>query len=246
VSSTNDWLAGYFLSDLHLLSSRSDFHRYRNELQSILKRAHTLVLGGDIFDFRWSLHRSLDRSVMESIRWLEELISSNPHCAFHYLLGNHDCHPAFVSELDRLSFRLPQLEWQPYRLRLGRCVFLHGDILDGGADHKALDVRRLKHGDRDSPPPYRFWLYDAVVKARLHRLAATLVNPRDWVLEKLSQYISEQGLGVEHGTTDVYFGHTHRRVDGVVYRGVKYHNGGAAIQGLGFRIIETSLEKTPP
>ncbi len=235
-------LRGYFLSDLHLFSNRSEASRYSAMMEAAAEQAHTMILGGDIFDFKWSRHSSLEHSISEAIEWIENLLVSYPLCSFYYLLGNHDAHPDFVAALDRLAFRRRNLEWQPYVLRLGHCVFLHGDVIDGGVSHQAVDERRHRHGADRSPPPFRHWLYDVVVRTRAHRFVATVVNRHDWVLAKLFQYLSEQGLDASRGVTDVYFGHTHREVHGLVYNGLRFHNGGAAIKGLGFRIVETCLE----
>ncbi len=239
----SDVMKGYFLSDLHLFSKRSEAESYTKLIRETADRAHTLVLGGDIFDFKWSTRPSLNHSIDEALRWIRNLIESHPKCAFYYLLGNHDAHPDFVAELDRLAFDQARLVWQPYVLRLGRCVFLHGDILDGDIEHVHVDARRRKHEQKPSPQAYRHWLYEAVVKARLHRVAAQVVKRHRSVLMKLNRYLAEQGMDASHGITDVYFGHTHREMDGVVYEGLTFHNGGASIKGLGFRIIETQLEE---
>ncbi len=44
----------YFVSDLHLFANRSDAHRYLEEIALAASQAEAFVLGGDIFDFRWS------------------------------------------------------------------------------------------------------------------------------------------------------------------------------------------------
>ncbi len=235
-------MRGYFLSDLHLFSKRSRGDAYFRQIRETAEHAHTLVLGGDIFDFKWSTRPSLTHSIDEAIRWVEDLIVSHPNCAFYYVLGNHDAHPDFVAELDRLAFEQPRLVWQAYVLRLGRCVFLHGDVLDGDSQHETIDARRRKHQEQAFPNPYRHWLYDAVVMARLHRVAVHVVKRQVTVLRMLARYLEEQGLDASSGVTDVYFGHTHREMDGIEYHGLTYHNGGATIKGLGFRIIETRLE----
>jgi hypothetical protein len=63
------------------------------------------------------------------------------------------------------------------------------------------------------------------------------------VLKKLSRYLADQGMDANHGVKYIYFGHTHRDVNGVEYQGMTFHNGGASIKGLTFRIIETQLQK---
>jgi UDP-2,3-diacylglucosamine pyrophosphatase LpxH len=234
-------LKGHFISDLHLFSRRSTALSITGRIRDAFSRSHTMVLGGDIFDFRWSIYPTLDSTIHAGICWLEELINSFPACNFYYLLGNHDAHPRFVSELDRLAFRQPRLSWQPFVLRIHECVFLHGDILDGEPTNIVLAERRKLHERKPVPRRYSHWLYDLVVHFRLHRAAVHIAIRPKMVLRKLTEYLEDQGLDSVHGVRDVYFGHTHRVLDGVQHAGLTFHNGGASIRGLPFRIIETRL-----
>ena len=238
-------LRSFFLSDLHLFARRSSAAAMTPRIHHAAAQAHTMVLGGDIFDFKWSTRPSFEHSIADSIAWLDDLINAYPECVFYYLLGNHDAHPRFVVELDRLAFRQPRLVWQPYILRLGTCVFLHGDIVDGEPTDIALATRRKLSEDKPQPHPSRHLLYDAVVQARIHRVAGAIAIRRTAVLRKLAMYLTDQGYDASHGVTDVYFGHTHRDVDGVEFGGLTFHNGGASIKGLSFRIIETKLPSVP-
>jgi UDP-2,3-diacylglucosamine hydrolase len=232
----------FFLSDLHLLSKRSTATRFNSSIHHAAQNAHTIILGGDIFDFKWSVHRSLTKSIVEAIRWLEKLVLEHSDTSFYYLLGNHDSHPDFVMALDRLAFEQPRLQWQPHILRLGSCVFLHGDVLDGGLDHDVLDTHRRMHDDKPPPLAYRHWLYDAVVQTRMHVMVTAMAKPHTWVLRKLSRYLDDQGMHIDQGVSDVYFGHTHRMMSSISYDGLRFHNGGAAIQGINFRIVEAKVE----
>jgi UDP-2,3-diacylglucosamine pyrophosphatase LpxH len=234
-------LKGYFLSDLHLLARRSMASSVLPLIHDAASRSHTMILGGDIFDFKWSTMSSLDSSIDAAIVWLEELVVAHPRCSFYYLLGNHDSHPNFVAKLDKLAFGLPQLQWQPYVLRILDCVFLHGDIVDCAPNHTILQERRKLHESRPHPRRYAHMLYSLVVQARLHRAAMHIAIRPKGILRKLSRYLRNEGLDAEHGVRDVYFGHTHLVVDGVQYAGLTFHNGGASIRGLPFRIIETRL-----
>ncbi len=231
----------FFLSDLHLFSRRTDFGRYEATLERAADRADMVVLGGDIFDFKWSCYRSLDATIEKAVEWVAGLTDRHPKCSFYYLLGNHDSHPRFVSALDRLVFGKPNLQWQPYWLRFGQTVFLHGDVLDGGMDHREVDERRKKHSGEPVPEAYRHWLYDVAVQVKVHRAVATFARRRAWVLKKLSRYLSEQGIDAGQGVRDVYFGHTHRPMSAIRYDGLVFHNGGACIKGLPFRILELQL-----
>ncbi|MEQ1825556.1 MAG: metallophosphoesterase [Pirellula sp.] len=234
-------LKSYFLSDLHLFARRSKAHAVTPDIYRAASQAHTMVLGGDIFDFKWSTRASLEHSISDSIAWLERLVEANPQCMFYYVLGNHDAHPRFVSELDRLAFRQSRMVWQPYVLQLEGCVFLHGDVVDCEPTELSIATKRQRLDEKPPPVKSEHWMYDAVVFARLHRVAVHFVVNPATVLRKLAIYLSAQGLTAETGVQDVYFGHTHRVVDGVRYQGMTFHNGGASIKGLPFRILETKL-----
>ena len=50
-----------------------------------------IVLGGDIFDFRWSDLGSHDDSLKQAQDWLEHLINHAGQAQVVFLPGNHDC-----------------------------------------------------------------------------------------------------------------------------------------------------------
>ena len=233
---------GYFVSDLHLFTRRSTGEEALPELKANVRRAHTLVLGGDIFDFKWSTHPTFDHSLDMAIDWLEALRRENPICDFHFVLGNHDCHPRFIERLKVYAEHQPRFTWHPYYVRLEQCLFLHGDVVAKGAhDHDVLDRHREKHHHQKNKPEVSHLAYDVAVRARLHRVAMLSIRELK-VLERVRHYAESIDQGPDHGVSDVYFGHTHIGIDGVEYDGLRFHNGGGAIRGLKFRIIETNLE----
>ena len=85
----------------------------------------TFVLGGDIFDFRWSTLPSLQHTVDAALHWLDELAAVNRRCKLHFVLGNHDYNRQFLAALDRFSHDTENLEWHRTHLRLGESLFLH-------------------------------------------------------------------------------------------------------------------------
>ena len=135
---------GYFISDLHLFSRRSQAAEHAESLQQTAAKAKTFVLGGDIFDFRWSTLPSTEATVSAAIRWLDALVAAHRTCDFHFVLGNHDCNSRFVDALDKYARKQPNLEAHPYLLRIGKAVFLHGDV----ADHP-----EMCRGPAYPPPP---------------------------------------------------------------------------------------------
>jgi UDP-2,3-diacylglucosamine pyrophosphatase LpxH len=227
----------YFVSDLHLFANRSNAHRYLEAISRAASRAEVFVLGGDIFDFQWSSIPIL-RAVDRAAQWLRELATSCPQCQFHLVLGNHDYHRALIDRLVELEKQVPNLSWHRYYVRLGNSVFLHGDVADKTMDARMLADAREEWLDRRRRGPFMSALYDVVVMTRLHRSVPHLVYAKRIVVRRIVKYLESIGQGAGDGVRDVYFGHTHRRLSNYHYRGLLFHNGGAPIKGLKFRIIE--------
>jgi UDP-2,3-diacylglucosamine pyrophosphatase LpxH len=230
----------YFVSDLHLFANRSNAHHYLEEMAEAAAGAEVFVLGGDIFDFRWSRIAIL-RSVQMAARWLRELAASCPQCQFHLVLGNHDYHQALIDQLATLVTEVPNLSWHRYYLRLGSSIFLHGDVADKTMDAQGLAEAREEWLDERRRGPFLSALYDVVVMTRLHKPVPRLVYAKRIVVRRILKYLESIGQGPHDGVRDVYFGHTHRRMSNYHYRGLTFHNGGAPIKGMKFRIIEARL-----
>jgi UDP-2,3-diacylglucosamine hydrolase len=236
----------YFVSDLHLHSRRSSGDLTQATIDNAVLRSHTFILGGDIFDFRWRTQATLEHSIDESIDWLRRLIALNRQCNFHYLLGNHDANPHFIKALSNLCESEGHLVWHPHYLRLGDCAFLHGDIVDapvrpGQSHHDILDRKRRVAEERLPPSPVRHQAYDWVVRVRLHKLVVQVAKRNRTIMSRILNYLNDIQCGPGQGVHDVYFGHTHRGLDNARFRGVHFHNPGAAIKGLPFRIVVTRL-----
>ena len=227
----------YFASDLHLFANRSNAHRYLEEIAAAAARAEVFVLGGDTFDFRWS-RMPVFKAVEHAIQWLRELTSSCPRCYFHLILGNHDYHQALIDRLVELERQVHNLSWHRYYLRLGSSVFLHGDVADKQMDAPALSVAREEWLDARQRGPFLSALYDVVVLTRLHKPVPHLVYAKRIVVRRILKYLESIEQGPHNGVRNVYFGHTHRRLSNYYYRGLRFHNGGAPIKGVKFRILE--------
>jgi UDP-2,3-diacylglucosamine hydrolase len=229
----------FFISDLHQFSRRSQAGRYLPALHAAAARASAFVLGGDIFDFRWSTFSTAEETARHAVRWLDDLVGSHPRCEFHFVQGNHDCNRRFISALETYSSSRPNLKLHPYYLRLGKSVFLHGDVADHPQMCQARLSKRREHWSRDETrSQVRHVLYDLAVSARLHRLAGKVAHPRRRVVHRILGYLDRIQHGPEAGVEHVYFGHTHDALDHYRYRGVTFHNPGAPIAGLSFRIVE--------
>jgi UDP-2,3-diacylglucosamine hydrolase len=231
----------YFVSDLHLFSRRSRAERHSQAIQDAASKAHTFVLGGDIFDFRWTTLPTINETIDSAVRWLDELSGAHPDCDFHFVLGNHDSNERFVARLAELAEGTPNLAWHDYFLRKGSGIFLHGDVSDRHTTPEMLARARQrclvdkKHGAAAN------MLYDWAVRARLHKLAMHVTKPKKTVARRLLSYLRHVGHGPESGLKNVYFGHTHAALSNYHYGGVAFHNSGAPIDGLDFQILETDI-----
>lgn len=231
----------FFLSDLHLLSRRSQAERHEELIYQTAGRAQTFVLGGDIFDFTWSVHGSPQKSVEMALRWIDRLVGANAACHFHFVFGNHDYNRRFISALEEFETSTVNLTTHRYVLRLGDSVFLHGDAADHPEmSHTKLELLRSKYLADEMRAPLQHLLYDMAVQARLHRVASRLANPRKRVARRLHGYLSSVGHGPEQGIEHVYFGHTHEPLTNFQYGGLTFHNPGAPMAGVPFRIVQTA------
>ena len=173
------------------------------------------------------------------------LAPQHPSCEFHFVLGNHDSNRRFVAALERYAHSTPNLEVHPYFLRLDQKVFLHGDV----ADRPEICADKLRHrrshwsGD-ERRGEVKNLLYDWAVKARLHKLCGKVVHPKQRVASRILGYLDRVGMGPESGIEDVYFGHTHEALANYQHRGISFHNGGAPIDGLDFRIVDVAGNKS--
>ena len=228
----------YFVSDLHLFSRRSLATSHTDTLQATAAAARTFVLGGDIFDFRWSTLDSTDATAKAAIRWLDELVGSHPRCDFHYVLGNHDCNRRFVAALETYATTRPNLVSHPYYLRLGGSIFLHGDAADRPEmSPQGLHRRRQRWARDEHRGPLRHMLYDLAVQAQLHRVVGKVAHPKRRVAERILGYLQRAGHGAETGLAHVYFGHTHDALAAYCHRGVSFHNPGSPMPGLKFGVV---------
>ncbi len=234
-----------FVSDLHLFSHRSRGHLIDEEIIAAARRSRVCVLGGDIFDFKWSAHSSHEASLVAAVEWLCRLIETVPECQFHFVLGNHDDLPELLAELPGLATRYANFYWDRFYLRLGDTMFLHGDAADRKMSHERLQHQR----DRFSHVRRQQWahgLYGLLVRAHLHRLIPHAVYPPAIVAERLLKYLREVGHGPEEGVRQVCFGHTHRPLLGYQRGGLAFHNGGAPIGRAWYRIVEVSVTTFGP
>lgn len=228
----------YFVSDLHLFARRSEADRHLDKIVQSASRAEHFVLGGDIFDFRWSQARTVHHAVEDAIGWLAALADASPKCQIHLLLGNHDFHQRFIDRLVDLEKAIPNLSWYPYYFRLGSSIFLHGDVADRVMSEEMLTHARSRCLHHKQRGPLLSRLYDLVVATHLHRPVPYLRYRKRVVARRILAYLEDIGQGPRSGVRNVYFGHTHQSIVGYAYGGLTFHNAGAPMRGVRFQILE--------
>ena len=225
-------MTGLFLSDLHLFSRRSVGQQLWNQNRTAIVTAKSIVLGGDIFDFRWSELGGLDATLAGASRWLQDAIALNPTAAWIYLLGNHDCHPRMQELLSSLQGQHPNFAWSPTFWRIGSNVFLHGDILDGQRRFSGLDTYRERFHDEAPKGPVGNLLYSAVIESRLHSVVPRLRRTRRQTCRKLLLYLESCDAGLLPEVQNIYFGHTHIPMARYRFDRFDFHNTGSGIRYL--------------
>jgi UDP-2,3-diacylglucosamine pyrophosphatase LpxH len=233
----------YFVADLHLFANRSKGIRHFDELLRKAAQSQYFVFGGDIFDFRWAQTKSHAHTVEQASVWLMALVETCPQCRFHYVLGNHDYHRQFIDRLYALDLALPNFSWHRFYVRIGNSVFLHGDVAEvDGVTPESLAQSRELWLDRRRRGAWMSGLYDAVVLARLHKPLPHLVYTKRLIASRVAAYLEQIGQGSTAGVRNVYFGHTHLPMANYHYAGLIFHNGGAPIKGMKFRILDVVTE----
>jgi UDP-2,3-diacylglucosamine pyrophosphatase LpxH len=230
------------VSDLHLFSRRSQAEGYLPEIRSAASEADLFVLAGDTFDYKWA-HQPCAESFADHAKdWLADLAGERQACQFHFLLGNHDHHPALIKRLGQLSAELPNFSWDPWFLRYRSAIFLHGDVANGFATSARLAKFRGRcERHKRRPGPIRNRIYDALIATHIHTCSGGIMFPARRVAQRITRYLEHIGHGSSAGTRDVFFGHTHRPLDGFEYAGMKFHNPGAPIKGTPFRILAAEI-----
>ena len=239
-----------FVADLHKFAARSDAESVDPELRRVAGRCDRCVLGGDIFDFRWSTLGSREATADAAVEWLAGLLGACPSTTFHLLLGNHDHASPLLARLPALADASPRFAWHQYFLRVGETVFLHGDAADvprrrrsrvTPADRLAMRRERSLHHGSKTKGRAANGVYRQFVRSRLHHLVPRVAYPKRRVAARLTAYLEHLDMAAVDGVRSVYFGHTHLPIDGYRYAGMRFYNGGAPIGSRSFRILTTEV-----
>lgn len=234
-------MTGFFLSDLHLFSRRSIGQQRWEQYAYSIAAAESIVLGGDMFDFRWSHLGALEATLDAAATWLEKAIQLNPTASWVYLLGNHDSHPKLQALLSSINDRHPNFVWSPNFWRIGSNVFLHGDVLDGIRHEGGLEsYRALFHEDLPRGQLSNL-LYAAVLRTRLHGIVPRVRHRRTQTCRTLLEYLRQCDTALLPKVRNIYFGHTHVPMQSYPFDRFYFHNAGSGIRHLEFKPVRFEL-----
>jgi UDP-2,3-diacylglucosamine pyrophosphatase LpxH len=229
-------MKGAFVSDLHLFSQRSIGQKHWDDLHCTLRNVNLLVLGGDIFDFRWSRYADPRSTTEAAEEWLSSLLNQHSHLRVAYMLGNHDCSYAMQIALSEMSKSTERFEWYEHILQLGNKAFLHGDILDAGLTKDRLfEYRKKFSGEAITKGKLANMLYDAIIASRVHRLPGQLHHTPKKTTARLSEFLCQDDSINHCDIRDVYFGHTHSPLNDKTFGGFHFYNPGSGIKHLLFQ-----------
>lgn len=231
---------GVFVSDLHVFSGRSKGESLPSQLQKTYPESNLLVLGGDIFDFKWS-SLGEPETLLAAEKWLCTLLDQWRGDVV-FLAGNHDCLPKFFGVLGQISRRCERFTWHTHHLHRGDALFLHGDVLDAGRDFARLDSYRGKFHKTSNQSTFSRRAYGAIVAMRIHRMAPKVRHRELQTCQKLL-WLLPQLVKAPNKVRRVFFGHTHVPVAGRELNGVKFYNPGAAIRHIKFEPIEFEMHE---
>ncbi|QTN31491.1 hypothetical protein HZ994_03820 [Akkermansiaceae bacterium] len=234
---------GLVISDLHLLAKRSVGESLFAAIAPQVERCEALILNGDTFDFRWSTLRNESASIAAAIRWLEQLLQSMDGRDLHFIQGNHDCIRAFCERLEPLRDKWPNLHIHQYHLRLGRRIFLHGDCANRNMDLPELQKARESWANDKPRGGISATLYDAADLTGMSRAFHRAYFPRRITVARIAHHLDTAIPGWREKTGDCYFGHTHMPFRDHRHGGIRFHNSGSGIRGMGFHPIAFPLDK---
>lgn len=211
--------------------------QWMSSIDAACRRSSLIVLGGDIFDFRWAKVGGHEATLAASQDWLSGLLERNPHARIIYILGNHDSHPDLKSLLTELSgSSCGRLEWYSESFRLADCLFCHGDILDAGSQLGLSTYRRKFHHERPASRAAH-GAYEMAVAMRLHRTIPQLFHRPRTTCRKLVELLGVYTQPELSRVRRVFFGHTHVPIYELPLGQLHFYNPGAALRHLSFAPI---------
>lgn len=231
--------AGFVLSDLHIFSLGSRYHHALPVLEQAAASHRVIVLNGDSFDFKRSRFANNAETSRHAIEWISGLLLRHPETSFHYVVGNHDCNPSFLEQLLLVEKRASNLRVSADTLKIGACLFIHGDACDLPAGDRSLAALRERYG-RLERSLASIAFAQVVTRLRLNAVEH-IRHSRRRLCDKLLSYLEAAHPSELSSTERIYFGHTHVPFRDFHHRGFLFFNTGSAVRGLTFAPLEFPL-----
>lgn len=225
---------GLVMSDLHVFARRSRAEALLAPLTPRMREVNWVVLNGDTFDFRWSVHTGSAATVAAADQWLRVLLRSLPGCEVRLLLGNHDCLLEFEAALTSLAEEESRFGWHRYWLRLGPSLFLHGDCANRWMASDDLEQQRGQWQKDMQRGRLAATAYGWADVLGLTSMAHRWHFPRERTIRRVAHHLDQVLPDWCSETTDCYFGHTHLPFNAQEHAGIRFHNTGSAIAHFGF------------
>ncbi len=222
--------AGFVISDLHIFSLSSLYERHLPVLEQAAAAHKAVVLNGDTFDFKRSRFPNNAETAREAAAWLSGLCLRHPETSFHYLVGNHDCVREFVDALRMLEKRCSNLRVSEDTLKIGSCLFLHGDVCDLPGGQNDLTVLRKRY-EQVQRSAFSIAFAEAVTRSRINAVEY-LRHSKRALAARIVEYLRAVHPEELASTERIYFGHTHVPFSDFHYEGLTFFNTGSAVRGL--------------
>ena len=221
---------GIVLSDLHLFAPRSDGFLRMEETMNAIQEKDVLILNGDTFDFRWSTIRPQEKAITQALNWVQELRENRFSGEIHFILGNHDCIPAFVDGLAKIS----DIHCHDHLLALGKNLFLHGDCANRKMNLARFQKFRSSWANDRPKSGSAARAYDFSDSIGLSSLFHKIYFPTGTAVRRVVWHLDQVSPDWRGKTEHVFFGHTHLPFEDFEHDGIRFHNTGSAIQNMEF------------
>ena len=232
---------GYVVSDLHVFGCNSLYERYLPQFYKDVESHPIAVLNGDTFDFKRSKYRTANETADRALTWLHDLSHRAPQTKFFFIVGNHDSNQALIKVLDSSHSALPNFHLAIDSLRLGPCLFLHGDAVDLPASTHDLAVVRAGYIQAEPNTCSRIFA-QVVTHLRVNRIEF-LRHSKKTLASRLTHYLDATCPGYREVVREVYFGHTHVPFSKFQYQGINFYNTGSMIRGLPWRPLKFTFSE---
>jgi UDP-2,3-diacylglucosamine hydrolase len=210
-----------------------------SEFFQAVGRYKTVVLNGDIFDFKRSTLPSATETTAQAIRWLQDLCARFPDTSFYYLLGNHDSHREFVEAVSASASNQPNLTIIHDSILIGSALFLHGDVIDLPEGSHDLIALRRKYAD--ARPNISSKAFATLVTFTRLNFVEHLRHRKKTLARKIVGYLRAAQPAQLAEAKDIFFGHTHVPFRRFTYDGLTFHNTGSLVRGLPWMPMEFDI-----